>query len=145
MTLDCLGQRGHAWGSPDWDRMALARTVGAWLGDDLGVVISAIRPAKARGHDAEAISAVVLEGDPPQPLAIEEPRLSTIYDGERRQRRAGFELWPEGEAAVVRRGAGEVLCGTTLDLGRLRLDCAFFVWHMDGRQGVGRYDVLRRA
>ena len=30
-------------------------------------------------------------------------------------------------------------------LGRLRLDCAFFHWEMDGRQGVGRYDILRRA
>ncbi len=43
------------------------------------------------------------------------------------------------------RAAGEVVCGTTLDLGRLRLDCAFFMWRMEGRSGVGRYDVLRRA
>ena len=38
-----------------------------------------------------------------------------------------------------------MLCGTTLDLGRLRLDAAFFRWRMEGRMGVGRYDVLRRA
>ena len=31
------------------------------------------------------------------------------------------------------------------NLGRLRLDCAFFTWRMEGRSGVGRYDVLRRV
>ena len=41
--------------------------------------------------------------------------------------------------------AGEALCGTSLDLGRLRLDCAFFRWRIEGQTGVGRYDVLRRA
>ena len=30
------------------------------------------------------------------------------------------------------------------DLGRLRLDCSFFRWRLDGREGVGRYDILRR-
>jgi hypothetical protein len=48
------------------------------------------------------------------------------------------------ESAYVRRAAGQVLCGTTLDLGQLRLESAFFGWRMEGRDGVGRYDVLRR-
>ena len=39
----------------------------------------------------------------------------------------------------------KVVAGTTLDLGRLRLECAFFRWRMHGRSGLGRYDVLRRA
>jgi hypothetical protein len=38
-----------------------------------------------------------------------------------------------------------VLCGSSLDLGSLTLDCAFFRWHLEGRAGVGRYDILRRA
>ena len=42
------------------------------------------------------------------------------------------------------RAAGEAVCGTTFDLGELRLDCAFFAWRMEGREGVGRYDLLRR-
>ena len=58
--------------------------------------------------------------------------------------RRDLELYLD-EEGYPRRAAGEVLCGTTLDLGRLRLDCAFFAWHMEGREGVGRYDVLRRA
>jgi len=38
-----------------------------------------------------------------------------------------------------------VLCGSTLELGPLALDCAFFAWHIEGREGVGRYDILRPA
>jgi hypothetical protein len=56
-----------------------------------------------------------------------------------------MELWPHGDEVWPRRAAGEVLCGSSLDLGALQLDCAFFRWHLDGRSGVGRYDILRRA
>jgi hypothetical protein len=38
-----------------------------------------------------------------------------------------------------------VLCGSSVELGQLRLDCAFFVWQLDGREGIGRYDMVRRA
>ncbi|UGS37783.1 DUF7064 domain-containing protein [Capillimicrobium parvum] len=145
VAIDCLGQRGHSWGSPDWDRMSMARTVGAWLDPALAVVISAIRPSKASDHAHDDVRAVVLEGSPPAPVAVGEPRLSTAFDADGHQRRAGWELWPDDEEGYARRGAGEVLCGTSLDLGRLRLDCAFFRFRMDGREGVGRYDVLRRT
>ena len=78
-------------------------------------------------------------------MAIEDGRLSTTYDDDGHTRRAGLELWPAGEEEWPRRGAGEVLCGSSLDLGALRLDCAFFRWHLEGRAGVGRYDIVRRA
>jgi hypothetical protein len=159
--IDCLGQRGHAWGQPDWERLALTRTVGAWLGEDLGVSLAAVRTVKDKSHADEAVAATLWaapgdddvpsggpDGGSPgaraQAVAIAEPRLSTTLDGEGRQRRAGLELFedPEGYA---HRGAGQVVCGTSLDLGRLRLDCAFFAWQLEGRAGLGRYDVLRRA
>ena len=147
VAIDGLGQRGHSWGAPDWDRIELARTVSAWMGDDLAVSLTAIRPAGKRDQAAEAVAAAILErgedGDA-RALAVVDPRLSTIYDGEGRQRRAGLELWIE-EDGWPRRAAGEIACGTSLDLGRLRLDCAFFHWRMEGRDGFGRYDVLRRA
>ncbi len=145
VALDCLGQRGHQWGAPDWGRLGTVRTIGAWLGDDLAVLIGAFRSAKAKDHGSDEIDAVVLEGAAPAPVPIAEPLLSTAYDREGRQRRVGWELWPVDEESYARRGAGEVLCGTSLDLGRLRMDCAFFRVRMDGRTGVGRYDVLRRA
>jgi hypothetical protein len=145
VDVDCLGQRGHQWGTPDWDHLSMARTVGAWLSPQLAVMIGAFRPAKAKDHARDEISAVVLEGMPPAPVDIADPLLSTAYDVDGHQRRAGWELWPADEDAYARRGAGEVVCGTSLDLGRLRLDCAFFRFRMEGREGVGRYDVLRRT
>jgi hypothetical protein len=142
VAIDCLGQRGHSWGAPDWEQMALARTLGVWMGDDLGVSLLAIRPAGTDRHDHESIAAYLYEDGEPIPVA--DPRLSTGYDGAEHQRRAGLELWFD-EESPARRAAGEVVCGTSLDLGRLRLDCAFLRWHMDGRDGVGRYDILRRV
>jgi hypothetical protein len=147
LSVDGLGQRGHSWGAPDWDRIELARTVSAWLGDDLAVSLTAVRPAGKRDHAAEAVAASILErGQDGEPRALDvvDARLSTTYDGEGRQRRAGLELWID-EDGWPRRAAGEIACGTSLALGRLRLDCAFFRWHMEGREGFGRYDVLRRA
>jgi hypothetical protein len=149
--LRCLGQREHAWGTAHWDRIARATTVSAWLAPDRALALRAIRPADAEGHEDEAVSAVLVEDDPadpeggPTPVPVAEPRLSTTYDGEGHQRRAGLELWVGEEDALPRRAGGRALCGTTLDLGRLRLDTAFFAWRMEGREGVGRYDVVRRV
>jgi hypothetical protein len=76
---------------------------------------------------------------------VEEPRLSTTYDGDGHQRRAGLELWVSEEEGYPRRLAGQVICGSSLDLGSLRLELAFMRWHGEGVGGIGRYDVLRRA
>ena len=138
-----LGQRTHAWGVADWARMEAVRTVGAWLGEDRAVGLQAIRSAGARGHADDAVSAWLL-GDEGA-LCLSEARLSTTYDDEGRQRRAGLELWERDDSEYPHRLAGEAVCGSTLDLGALRLDTAFFRFRMEGREGAGRYDLLRRA
>ena len=143
-NIHCLGQRGHSWGAPDWDKITLARTVSAWMGEDLGVVLTAVRPDKAQTHSDEAIAAAIL--GPDGVVHIDDPRLSTTYDSGGRQRRASLELYEDDEDdSFARRVGGDVVCGTSLDLGNLRLDCAFFRWQMEGREGIGRYDILRRA
>ena len=139
--ISCLGQRGHEWGVPAWERLALARTITAWLSEDTALAATAVRPARAKAHSEEAVAGVLFD---PEPEPIDEVRLSTAYDGEGRQRRAGLELWVGEEDAYPRRLAGEAVCGTTVDLGELRLDVAFFHWRMEGREGAGRYDVMRR-
>ncbi len=141
-AIDALGQRGRSWGDPDWDRIELTRTVTAWT-DGAAAALTAIRPAGAEHHDEESTWAAVWE--PEGLLEVEDGRLSTTYDADGHTRRAGLELWPAGDEAWARRGAGEVLCGSSLDLGALRLDCSFFRWHLEGRAGVGRYDIVRRA
>jgi hypothetical protein len=88
VAVDCLGQRGHQWGRPDWNRLSMARTLGAWLADDSAVMISAFRDAKAKDHSHDAISAVVLEGSPLTEVAIGEPQLSNAYDEDVRKRRS---------------------------------------------------------
>jgi hypothetical protein len=142
VTVDALGGRGRAWGDPDWEQIELTRSVAAWT-DGAAAALTAIRPAGARHHADEATWAAVWE--PEGLLEIDDGRLSTTYDADGHTRRAGLELWPVGDESWARRGAGEVLCGSSLDLGSLRLDCAFFRWHLEGRAGVGRYDIVRRA
>jgi hypothetical protein len=143
-TVDCLGQRGHTWGRADWSKLVLARTVSAWLDDRTAITLGAVRSKSAKHHADEEVRAhVVLDGTP---RPVVDPRLSTTYDADGRQIHAGLELWvTDDEGEYPHRAAGEVVCGTTIDLGSLRLDCAFFEWHMEGRTGVGRYDVVRRA
>ncbi|CAA9505394.1 MAG: hypothetical protein AVDCRST_MAG67-2379 [uncultured Solirubrobacteraceae bacterium] len=142
VAVRCLGQRGHLWGAPDWSRIELARTLSAWIAPDRAVHLTAVRPAKAKHHDEELVAAFLIDDGAPQ--AVFDARLSTGYDAELHQRRAGLELWMQEEGGLARRAAGEAFCGTRLDLGELRLDSAFFRWRMEGREGVGRYDLLRR-
>jgi hypothetical protein len=157
IDIDCLGQRGHSWGAPDWDKITRARTVNAWLDDELALSLTAVAPAgrKSHNHDTEALAAALFTSPPRDDaqddpatrlvaLDVAAPRLSTAFDPDGRQLRAGFELVFDPDLSP-RRGAGEVRCGTSIDLGRLRLDCAFFTWRMEGRVGVGRYDVVRRT
>jgi hypothetical protein len=151
-SIACRGQRGHTWGSPDWERIALARTVSAWIDDGPGIILTAIRPHHVRGHGEEAVAAFLFEPAAEDgehlPQLMGDPRLSTIYDADGRQRRAGLELYRDEDDEMGRRLAGDAVCGTTLELAQptgLRLDCAFFQWRMEGRTGVGRYDVVRRV
>jgi len=142
-AVDGLGQRGHSWGNPDWDRIALTRSVSAWFDDGSGSVLSAVRPVKASSHADEAIWAAVFDGS--RALAVDEPRLSTTTDSAGRQIRAGLELWLDKDDDYPTRGLGDVVTGSTLELGALRLDVAFFAWHIEGRAAVGRYDIIRRG
>jgi hypothetical protein len=141
--IDCLGQRGRSWGVADWSRIALTRSLAAWLEDGRSLTVAAVRPAGAESHADEAVWGALLDAE--DTVRIANPRLSTTYDGDGHQRRAGLELWVAEDDDYPRRGAGQVLCGSSVELGQLRLDCAFFAWQLDGREAVGRYDLVRRV
>ena len=142
-AVNCLGQRGTAAGSAPAG-LALTRRVSAWLADDLALSLEARRPARARSHADEAVSATlwapVGEEGAVETLACEEARLSTTSDAQGRVHRAGIELFLH-EEDPGHRAAGQVLCGTSLELREGRVDVAFFAWRMEGHTGVGRYDV----
>jgi hypothetical protein len=141
--IDCLGQRGRSWGVADWSRIALTRSLAAWLEEGPSLTVSSVRPTGAESHADEATWGALLDAE--GAVSVSDPRVSTTYDGDGHQRRAGLELWVGEDDDYPRRGAGQVLCGSSVELGQLRLDCAFFVWQVDGREGVGRYDMVRRA
>jgi hypothetical protein len=143
IALDGVGQRGHAWGEPDWSRLALARSISVWGTDGSGALLTAIRSQKAKTHRDETLGAAVVRAG--EAVAVDEPRLSTTYDAHGHQRRAGLELWVRDSDTDAVRVGGIVRCGSSLDLGRLRLDCAFLAWGWEGQTVVGRYDIVRSA
>lgn len=147
LPVDAVGQRGHGWGALDWDALGSVRSVSAWLEGGDAVLVRSAHPAGAAGHEGDAVTGALVEVDGPVALVVpvDEARLSTTWDAHGRQRRAGLELWIGEEDEFPRRAAGEAVCGTTLELGRLRMDLAFLRWEMEGRGGAGRYEVLRRA
>lgn len=144
-AVDCLGQRGRTWGPGAAARVALVRSVSAWLDDELALSLTAVRPRRAKAHGDEAIGAALFtsldEEGTLAAIAVDEARLSTTTDAAGHVRRAGVEVFLD-EDDPGHRAAGAVICGTTLDLGATRLDCAFVAWRMEGHTGVGRYDVL---
>lgn len=156
IAIDGVGQRGHQWGAPDWGRLTVTRTITGWFGTDVAFNVSAMRPDGAESH-ADEISwasvarAVRPDADDPdaasdavaEAVLTPEPRISTTMDESGRHVDATIELW-ESDEGPVWTATGEAISGTTLELGRLRLDMAFFRWRMGGREGVGRYDILQR-
>jgi len=142
------GQRGHSWGTPDWDKLRSSRAISVWLEGGGGAAVTTVRPLNAKAHSDEAIHAALIgaapgeNGELPEPVLVADPRVSTTYDDSGRQHAAGLEFYVEEDDEFPFRVAGDVACGTTLDLGRLRLQCAFFTWQTDTGSGVGRYDVL---
>jgi hypothetical protein len=93
------------------------------------------------GHGQELVEAKLLvDGELAE---VEDARLSTVYDGEGRQRNAGLELFlPEED--FPRRVSGTVRAGASLSLEGLRVNAAIFGWQMEGREGTGLYELAVR-
>ena len=77
-------------------------------------------------------------------LEVEDARISTVYDGDGRQRSAGLELWLPGEE-YPRRGSGLVVAGSSLQLEEIEVHAAIFRWRLDGREGIGAYELMART
>ncbi len=140
--VDCLGTVAETVSPPEWEELDALRAVSALFDAEHAVLAVARRPRGAPGHGRELITAALLTGG--ELRAVESARLSTVYDGDGRQRSAGMELWMPGED-FPRRLAGEVAGGTTLELPGLRVNASVFAWRMEGREGVGSYELTVRA
>jgi hypothetical protein len=132
--FDCTGALARTAGTPDWNRIALMRSLSAALEDGSLLAVAAARPEGAAGHGEEEASAVLLDSEGTL-TRFDEPLVSTEYDSEGRPRRIGVELWSADEDGAPLRGAG-TLIGPTADLALLRFT-------LDGTPGTARYELVR--
>jgi hypothetical protein len=139
--VDGLGTATETLSVPSWSELDAIRSLSALFDPDTALLAVSRRPRGARGHGDELVEAGLLVAG--ELLAVEDARVSTVYDGEGRQRSAGVELWLPGED-FPRRAFGVVASGTSLDLEGLRVNAAVFEWRMDGREGAGSYDLMVR-
>jgi hypothetical protein len=122
----------------------LRRSIAIVFGDGGLLALAAARPRAEAVHGDEEVVAVL--GEPEGEVPVSKALLSTEYDRDGRHRRATLELWPEGEGEEPpMRGAGRAICAATVEAGPLRIETAFFSWSVEGRAGLGRYDVVARA
>jgi hypothetical protein len=140
-AVDCLGTVAVMREAPRWDELDAVRSLSALVDENNAVFAVARRPRGAAGHGDELVRAAVLKDG--ESLEIEEARISTVYDGDGRQRSAGLELWPVGEE-FSRRGSGQVIAGSSLELETVRVHAAVFRWRIEGRDGIGGYELMVR-
>lgn len=139
--VDCLGTATETLEPPEWSELDAVRGVTAVFGPDRAVFVLARRPHGVIGHGHELVEAAILiDGEIAE---VEDARLSTVYDGDGRQRNAGLELWLPDED-FPRRVSGTVQAGASLSLEGLRVNAAVFGWRMEGRDGVGLYELAVR-
>ncbi len=120
----------------------LRRSIGIVFADGGLLALTAVLPPGADGHGGEEIAAVLCDPDG-APVAFEEVLLSTEYGEDGVQRRATLELWPEMEDAQPLRGAGSLISSIAVQRGSLEARIAFFRWSVEGREGLGHYEVAR--
>lgn len=140
-AVDCLGTATETVQPPVWAELDAVRGVTAVFDREHAVFLLARRPRGVQGHGHELVEAVLVQDG--ELLDVEDARLSTVYDGEGRQRNAGIELWLPGED-FPRRASGTAEAGASLALENLRVNAAVFRWRMESREGAGTYELAAR-
>ena len=77
------------------------------------------------------------------PIAFEEALLSTEYGEDGVQRRATLELWLDPEEGRPIRGGGTLISAVEAEIDGLQTRIAFFRWSVEGREGLGHYEIAR--
>jgi hypothetical protein len=121
---------------------ALRRSIGIVFSDGGLLALSASRPRGAGGHGEEQVTAVLCDPDG-APVEVNETLLSTEYGPDGVQRRATLELWTDGEEGQPLRGAGTLISAAKVSQGGNESAIAFFRWSVEGREGLGHYEVIR--
>lgn len=120
----------------------MRRSISVVFADGGLLALSAARPAGGRGHGDETVAAVLC-GPDGAPVDVSEALLSTEYGPDGVQRRATLELWLDGEEGAPVRGAGSLISASEISHPGLTGTIAFFRWALEGREGLGHYEILR--
>jgi len=140
--VHCLGSVAETHLPPAWDELDAVRSISALFDPGHAFFAIAQRPRGAVGHGHERTATWLL--DDGEPVQIDDARISTVYDGEGRQRSAGLELWIPGEDHPVR-GSGTVVAGSSMKLDGVDVHAAIFRWRMEDREGAGSYELMARS
>ena len=140
--IEGLGTVAETRTPPVWERLDALRTISALVDEGNALLAVSRRPRDAIGHGQEKVTARLLRDG--QALAVEDARISTVYDRGGRQRSAGLELWLPGEE-FPHRGSGLVIAGSSFELERIQVHTAVFRWRLDGREGIGGYELMVRV
>lgn len=118
------------------------RSIGIVFADGGLLALTSTLPNGAEGHGEEEVAAVLCDPDG-APVQFEEALLSTEYGEDGVQRRASLELWPDVEDMRPVRGAGTLISSVRVRRQGLDSEIAFFRWAVEGREGLGTYEVAR--
>jgi hypothetical protein len=118
------------------------RSVGVVFADGGLLALSAVRPEGSEGHGEEEVAAVLCSADG-APVEVSEALLSTEYGPDGVQRRATLELWVEDDDEQPLRGAGTLISSARVERPGLGGEIAFFRWSVEGREGLGHYEIVR--
>ena len=133
------------WGEEPADGPLQAVRAVAGFFDELAFGLHAVRPARAKGQEADRLRASLFEGD--AVTVVDEPRLSTTVRDDGVPARTSLELWVgEGDDLYPRRAAAEAsgppafATAGGVELVGVPLRC-----HAAGREGTGVYLIARVA
>jgi hypothetical protein len=120
----------------------LRRSIGIVFADGGLLALTSSLPAGRGEHGDEELAAVLCDPDA-APIEFAETLLSTEYGEDGVQRRATLELWHDADDGRPLRGAGTLINSISVRRQGLNAEIAFFRWSVEGREGLGHYEVAR--
>ena len=120
----------------------MRRSIGIVFADGGLLTMSGTASADGDGHGEEPLFAVLCDPDG-APVVFEEALLSTEYGEDGVQRRVTLELWPDVDEGRPLRGAGTMISAVEIEADGLETRIAFFRWSIEGREGLGHYEIAR--
>jgi hypothetical protein len=120
----------------------LRRSIGIVFSDGGLLALTSSLPPGGGEFGEEEIAAVFCDPDA-APLEFDEALLSTEYGEDGVHRRATLELWPNADDGRPLRGAGTLISSIAVRRQGLNAEIAFFRWSVEGREGLGHYEVAR--